>query len=691
MIKFNLSQGLFDNQTSNKENNSFTINSLNSLSLSLPVQSDENSQIISDKNEEEITPIVQNNLLQQANCENKKSLNFLQPLNKNEKIREILQNFKKPSIVSSSQITLVPEKKIKKQPGRKKKVKNIYGLESTEIENFLNRKTVSRSEINFLNKQDRLNLFFNLNENSLIQYKKENENLISLNKDSLDLGNNYRSKLTNSVGNNYNHHIIFRNKDKFSNSEISISYAQGNNFSLSSSSYLKIIFNSSILKLSVKIHEGKLKFLNEITIQRFLPIAENLKLLKFIQKNEIIPFYNNSNSRFIKSDSLVNHYETSNLPSLDSSLICSFSICSFNTCTEQVFNLLSNLKVEENYAVLSNKLKEKHSLILIDNNKFYSEINTYSNIFKHEHHAEYSILSVRDEIISDRLKISKPFDVAILVDKRISPKKHPSSQHLALISTPPKEVKEMKSLFLDLYKQNDKDNERIINLTYENRKFFLKLKEMETEYRNLEIEKNDLSEKLERISADFNLLCTEVKEKTALLSHKESEQKIALERIKYLQEKYNCTVDYFDGFIIESENKRTTKYQEDDIVLKPNTIDNKSCTSSYSDKQLREELLLCISCYEKNRETVFLNCGHSAYCIECCLKVDRLHSGKPENKFTTTQFTKKNKSENFSSNINLSSCSYSKSKKNKNLTNKCHIDCPLCRTVNKNYMIVYFN
>jgi hypothetical protein len=689
MIKFNLTQGLFDNQNSNKENNSFTLNSLNSLSLTLPIQQDENSRITSDKKEDEITPIVHNNFVQQAYNDGKKSINFSRPLNKNEKIREILQNFKKTSTMLSNEISLNPEKKLKKHPGRKKKIKKNYGIESSEIVNFLNRKTVSRGEINFHTLEERKNISENFHENNLDLIDNKNDKIILLQNHNLECGRNSKIKSTKSV------RILppqmnIKTKTKFSKAEISISSALENNFTLSTSSQLKIIFNSSILKLTVKIHEGRLKFLNEITIQRFLPIGENIKLMKFIEKNEIIPFYKNCNSR--NSQAQESQHETSPSPSLNSSLICSFSICSFHTSAEEVFNLLSNLKVEENYAVLSNKLKNRHSLILIDNKKFYSEFNCDNKDFQHEPEAEYSIISVRDEIISDKLKIFKPFDIAILVDKKFSQREETVYKNLLLNSSnPPKEVREMKSLFLDLYKQTDKDTERIINLTYENRKFYHRLKEIERGYEILEKDKINLSKNLERNFEDFQVLKSQVQEKSNLLSERENEKKVVQEKLKYLEEKYNSTVDYLEGYIIESKSKITPKNDEGDILSKSNIKESKSYSPTISEKQIREELMLCISCYEKNRETVFINCGHSAYCIDCCLKVDRLNVPSTHIQFTSTEVKKKVRWANLNNYINVNTGSSSKSLIKKNLVNKCQIDCPFCRTVNNKYMKVYFN
>ena len=141
-------------------------------------------------------------------------------------------------------------------------------------------------------------------------------------------------------------------------------------------------------------------------------------------------------------------------------------------------------------------------------------------------------------------------------------------------------------------------------------------------------------------------------------------------KLEYLEKKRRCSVDFIDGFIIESQLEETDCYSNEVIPS-----DSKKLESSKSAREsdnintnninnniskISNEQMLCIICLTNVRDCVLAQCSHAVYCEECL--------------------------------NNISPLKQEKNKKEKSLKNgKTSIECPICKTANKKIMKLIYS
>jgi hypothetical protein len=347
----------------------------------------------------------------------------------------------------------------------------------------------------------------------------------------------------------------------------------------------------------------------ELKIISFFSLDQNHKLKNLFTDKNYPPFYFNFNERKVEDY-----------------LISSFSITGLDSPAEEFYNLVSNLKLENNYALLSNRLENKQTLILIDTKKFY-----HSEFLPD---SEYSILYFRDEIFQDLLKIDKQAEISILTDFY-------SSESPQIFNVTEEKNLSLSSIFLDLSNKRSKQSETLINLNYQLRKNKEELKTMQI----LLDKKNCENEMMSQKVYDYENLNKSHQKDLIYYMSLETSLKEKDSLIQLLEEKVD-----------EIENKRSSEYAKGQIYSSEK--ENKFKVES---RLNMGDSFLCHDCKTNTRETVLINCGHSLHCYECI-----------------SNYGRKKKRKNCKTN------------KKKEVVNKCDIVvvCPICKVESQSYLIL---
>jgi len=365
--------------------------------------------------------------------------------------------------------------------------------------------------------------------------------------------------------------------------------------------------------------------------------------------------------------------------------ICHFSLLDLETSVEEMFEVISNLRIENRFAILSNKLRSDEILILADSKKIFPHLN---------HNLDFVIFSLEEKTFSEKFKIQKSVEIAILLTNQISASDTQPKSALN-ISNPEYFHYDIFTLQngVDEYLGLNFRQTVIDNLKTENFLLSREIKSLKAEAAILKQEtlrkEEHFSNKINEMQFDFSRIQSEFKhendsqqEQIKTLNGKlyesnleyteQIKKEIIIQKAKldYLEKKRRCSVDFIDGFIIESHLEETDCYSKDVIPTDLKIIESSNFAmenenvgnnniNNYISKTSYEQML-CIICLTNIRDCVLAQCSHAVYCEKCLNSISPLKQLKNKNE--------------------------------KSLMNgKTTIECPICKTANKKIMKLIYS
>lgn len=403
------------------------------------------------------------------------------------------------------------------------------------------------------------------------------------------------------------------------------------NLVLPSYKSLTMTYKKQEIKFSVHSSYNNTKFFfNEIFIVKFSKKNELKKLNEYLEKHM------NKTTRFF-----------------------TFSIKSITSNPEDMFNLLSRLKVEGSFAYLENTIVRKEFMIMVDPSKLALNDLFVKLLAKEVPKPEFMILSIKEDIWRDIYQIEKTMNFGLFQIRN------------DMVKSGEKESRMFSEDFMsfhlhDAYKIELSSMNQVV-YSYEN---------------NLLLEKINLKNKTNILEKVMNEKIDNINDEKSTLKN---EIDLMEKKVNYYEKKTNFQIDIVDNCVIEvhpemNENEKITESinnakkptfsivkdsSQIEIHDKENSCPNIPTSANTPNKvsQINYSPIaeICIVCNSNKRDTAFKSCGHCLYCKECC------------NKFALNPVDNKTV------------------KKKRRILKEEAILCPKCNVENEGYVTLLFN